>query len=70
MDLSEYEKLVSDLDFDLLDDWEQGFLESVEFQIQRGRILTKTQIGKLRQICEKSGDRCVKSSLWPDWGGE
>jgi len=66
MDLPEYKKVSLVLDFDLLNDWEQDFLESVESQLLGGRSLTKTQAGKVRQICEKSGDRSVRSSLWPE----
>lgn len=65
MELSEFQKLIGEIDFDLINDWEQGFLESLEFQLKRGRTLNETQIGKLRQICDCWSDRSVKSSLWP-----
>ena len=65
MDLSDFQKLVGEVDFGLLNDWEQEFLESVELQLQRNRTLTKTQLAKVTQICESWSDRVVKSSLWP-----
>lgn len=65
MDSSEFKKLVADVDFDLLTDWEQEFLESVESKLQKNLVLTKIQTMKVREICDESGDRNVKSSLWP-----
>lgn len=65
MELAEFQSLVNEIDFDLLSDWEQEFLESVESQLQRNQTLTKTQIGKVNQICDSWSDRSCKSALWP-----